>query len=147
MATKNSRLVTNNIVEANLHENVVYIEHTTTSSCSVGDVYRMVPVPHGAKIIDAWARVGLLNTAGEFNLGTTSDPDAFLASATATAARYKVSANLGVGTYEVSISDDLDGPNRYETVNIQIAGTVSNQPGIVLGVGVRYKVGDPQAGS
>lgn len=145
VSTLSSRLVANNIVRAHKPGvNGVYIEYTTSASLTIGDVIQMVPVPHGARITDLWVKIPNLVSTGEFNVGYTSDPDHFLSSATATAARPVVRANLGLPV-DVSVSDDIDGANRYETVDIQFAAAASTTSGLVFGMYVEYIVDEPQA--
>ena len=140
VSTLSSRLVANNIVKARQPgTNFAYVEYTTTASLTVGDVIQMVPVPHGARVLDVWAKVPGIGTAGEFNVGHTADPDRFLKSDTMVAARPVVRATLGL-PLDISISDDIDGPLRYDTIDIQFAGQSTNQAGIVFGLGVWYDI-------
>lgn len=138
--TVSSRLVANNIVQGRQPGvNKVYIEYTTTATLSVATVIQMVPVPHGARITDIWVKVPGQGTAGSFNVGVTSNPDLFLASETQTAARPVVRANLGL-PYDISVSDDVDGPLRYETIDFMNGnpGANTNQAGGVFGMMVEY---------
>lgn len=143
LATLSSRLVANNKVRARVGLNEVYVEYTTTASLTVGEVIRMIPVPHGARILDLWVKVPAVNTAGEFNVGYEGDPDAFFVSDTMVTARPLIRVTRGM-PYDVSISDDIDGPLRYKSIDIQIAGFQTNQVGLVFGMGVRYETGEPE---
>ena len=141
--TVSSRLVANNIVKANPGLNFAYVEYTTSASYTVADVIQMIPIPHGARVLDVTVKIPNMASTGEFNVGYTADPDRFLSSATATAARPVVRANLGLPGPEVSVSDDVDGPLRYDTIDIQIAAFQTNQAGQVFGMGVLYEFKDP----
>jgi hypothetical protein len=144
--TVSSRLVANNIVRAGIGGiQGVYIEYTTTATVSLGTVIRMVPVPHGARIVDLWVKVPGQGSAGSFNVGISTNPDLFLASETQTAARPVVRANLGL-PHDVSVSDLVDGPLRYRSVDFMNGnpGSDTNQAGAVFGMYVEYIVGEPQ---
>ena len=134
MATRTSTAVANLRVRA-IHAGLQTAEASFNSgpSQSAGDVIQMVPIPHGAVIVDVMVTGA---PGGDFyvlDVGTGADPDVFIDDGSLTiSAVLRMSQKLGHG-FRVSISDDI--VPHFETVDITIvSGSMTATASLKLSV-------------
>lgn len=104
--------------------NSVYAVYSLTATLSAGDIIQMCKLPDNARIVRT--SLGVSGYLGDLklNVGTRSDPDAFIASATATAAvLHRENVATGPGTV-LDISDDAS--TRYTMIEIAVSDSASS---------------------
>lgn len=89
---------------------------TTTLSASV--VVKMIPLPHGARVIDLIVKATFPgNTAGVFSVGDASDTDRYVTSASLTASSRVTRADNPAGFGHI-ISLSSSNINSYATIDV-----------------------------
>ena len=101
----------------------VYDFFKTGVTTSASTVIQMIPVPHGARILDLWVRNDNLNT-GAFSVGDGSSSVRFVSSTSLAATlltRMNVAGAIG---YKVSLT--ASDQNSYDTIDISFGGATSD---------------------
>lgn len=108
MATYIADLAASGVQPRALHAGVqmAYATYTTASgTLSVGDVIQMLKIPDGAKIVGGFLKFNAIagSTVAQINLGTRTDTDGLVVSATGNAAKV------------IAFTGDLMGNNQTVT--------------------------------
>lgn len=111
---------------------------TNGGTISAGDVFAMIPVPHGAIVIgvDVWGQIPGVSAGTQLGVGdgaSTSRYGAVSMSATAQFIRAPMSST---GPYQYSLSDDL--VPRFDTIDLTVLSVASTTVTASLYVGVAY---------
>lgn len=105
--------------------NSVYSVYSLTATLSAGDIIQMCKLPDGARVVNTSliSNVNPFAMAGVFNLGTRTDTDQFIMSATVSAnLRFNLNNGDGHGAV-LDVSDDAS-PN-YTMVELEVSAGVT----------------------
>jgi hypothetical protein len=113
---------------------------TSTAALSVGDVFNMVKMPRGARIVDIQVQGAVVGTSAGFGVGdpgsTTRHGKVSIHTAGATVRPSSLQLNAGAG----SIADDA----KEWMLTLNVTEVTSNSGGVSMNLLVHYRMdGDP----
>ncbi len=111
------------------------------ASVSVSVVAQMVPVPHGARILDVFARIFTGNAQGGFVVGDGSLSNRFITGPVSITATPAVVARLntaGGAGFRYSISETSGLNPMYETIDLIFSGAVTSTLSMLFDMTVYY---------
>lgn len=121
--TITSTLVQNTVVANNLGVNAafaVYNFAATGITVSTSLCIQMVPLPHGARVLDLWVRNDSFGT-GAFAVGDSSTTARFVTADTSLAASLLKRLNVPAGVgYKISLTES--DKNSFDTIDITLNG-------------------------
>ena len=149
MATKYSNLTDSSggaaVIAGAIHAGLnvrVGVHSLNGTSLSAGDVLQMVPVPHGATVVDTILQTKCDKVA--FTVGDGDDADRYIVTTTMSDSAAAQHAQTGVG-HQYDISDDVADDLRYDTVDVTVGTVTSATSGgsVILTVLYHMEDGDP----
>lgn len=119
----------------------VYSVYSLTATLSAGDIIRICKIPDGARIIDVQVGVpGVVCDTGRINVGTASDHDQFIVSATINVARVINMSTHGDGAAFGTVLGTSDSAStKYTELRAKISDNATSGTGTNAGT-IRFLV-------
>ena len=119
----------------------VTAHHSLTAAASTNDVFQMIKIPNGARIIDGYLNADATATAYIVSVGDGGDTARFVAAfsitTSGTAINFIKKKSL---PYKYSLTSNANP--QYDTIDVKLTGVVATVAGLEFDVTVWYLVDD-----